>query len=548
MINSCKKINKLFICLIALFTILCLTACEEEDKLVLRVYSWEDYIDDGTDDDGNKISPSVMEDFEAWYLEKYNKEIEVVYDTFATNEVMMNTLKTGKTTYDLICPSDYTIQKMLGNSEETNMLEKFDYNLKDEFGDVILSNYEYISPYLKTLFESKGWDDYSIPYMWGTLGLIYNPEVVDPVDTEHWNILWNEKYKNMATAKDSVRDTYVVGVMTVYYDELMALKEKYNAGQISTELYNDSVQKIMNRCDNPNDPTEPGNTLKQIEDKLKEMKNNLYGFEVDNGKSDIVTGKIAINFAWSGDAVYSLDTAEEEEVYLNYSVPEEGSNVWFDGWVMLKGANVPLAQSFINFLCEPEIAVRNMNFIGYTSGVVSDEVLDMINEWYGVLPYYDDEEEAWMFDGEALEGDFSETDEPRVEDGLIYLGETLIECDTEFYEVSLNHYFENADEEVLEAIKPRYLKDGKVTMYVWERGRQFDTQYPSEEVLARCGIMEDFGEQNDAVMDMWENVKIGDIPFSITIIVVCCLFLGLGLLYSKKIIKARQRSKRRLQD
>ena len=558
LISYLKKVI-LFVVVLALTV--CLTGCEEQDELVLRVYSWEDYIDDGTDDNGIKIGNSVMEDFEEWYFEKYGVKVIVEYDTFATNEVMMNTLKTGKTSYDLICPSDYTIQKMIGNSPEENMLEEFDYTLRDQNGDLIIDNYKYLSPYLRNLFEEKGWDKYSIPYMWGTLGLIYNPEVVDHEDAKHWNILWDEKYKNQATAKDSVRDTYVIGVMEVYYDELMELREKYLNNEISQKEYSAHIQEIMNRCDDPNDPTEPGGTLEKIERALKDMKNNLYGFEVDNGKSDIVTGKIAINFAWSGDAVYSLDTAEydneEEPVYLYYSVPEEGSNVWFDGWVMPKGANKKLAQSFVNYLCSPEMAVRNMNFIGYTSGIIGDEVLDMINEWYGVLPYYYEDEEdpestGWYFDGEILDIDYSADSEPKIIPNSngenlydIYINDTLIEEEVECYEVSLNHYFENADQEILDSIKPRYLKDGKVTVYVWERDRQFDTQYPSMEVLARCAIMEDFGTQNNAVMDMWENVKIGDIPFSITIIVIILLSLGLGALYTKRIMKARQKAKRR---
>ena len=357
-----KKIISLF--LVFILSIFLVGCSKEEDVLTLRIYNWQDYIDEGVDEEGQPIGTSVMEDWQKWYYDTYGVEVEILYDTFETNEVMMNTLKTGKTTYDLICPSEYTIQKMI----RLDMLDEFDYDLKDSNGNLIMSNYQYISPYLKDLFNSKGWDKYAIPYMWGTMGFIYNPELVLEEDIKNWSILWDEDYKNMATAKDSVRDTYVVGVMHVYFDELMDLKNKLDNGQITSSEYTNEIGKIMNRCDDE--------TLDKVEQALKKMKSNLYGFEVDSGKSDIVTGKVAINFAWSGDAVYSLDIAEEEnELYLNYQVPEEGSNVWFDGWVMPKGANKELAQSFVNYLCSPEIAVRNMNYIGYTSSVVGDEIL-----------------------------------------------------------------------------------------------------------------------------------------------------------------------------
>ena len=355
--------KKYSIIIFLLLISLLLSGCtSSEEGLVLRVYSWQDYIDEGLDDDGQKVSNSVMEDWQEWYYQTYNEKVEVIYDTFETNEVMMNTLKTGKTTYDLICPSEYTIQKMI----RLDMLDTFDYEMKDKNGNLVMTNYQYISRYLKDLFKKEELDSYAVPYMWGTMGFIYNPENVKEEDIKHWSILWNSEYKNMATAKDSIRDTDVVGVMNVYYEELMELKTKYENNEITSEQYTDSIGKIMNRCDDE--------TLLKVEEALKLMKENVYGFEVDSGKSDIVTGKVSINFAWSGDAVYSLDVAEEEnEVYLNYQVPEEGSNVWFDGWVMPKGANKELAQSFVNYLCYPEIAVRNMNYIGYTSSIVPNK-------------------------------------------------------------------------------------------------------------------------------------------------------------------------------
>ena len=530
-----KKIISLF--LVFILSIFLVGCSKEDDVLTLRIYNWQDYIDEGVDEEGQPIGTSVMEDWQKWYYDTYGVEVE-------TNEVMMNTLKTGKTTYDLICRSEYTIQKMI----RLDMLDEYDYDLKDANGNLIMSNYQYISPYLKDLFISKGWDKYAIPYMWGTMGFIYNPELVSEEDIKNWSILWDEDYKNMATAKDSVRDTYVVGVMHVYFDELMDLKNKLDNGQITSSEYTNEIGKIMNRCDDE--------TLDKVEQALKKMKSNLYGFEVDSGKSDIVTGKVAINFAWSGDAVYSLDIAEEEnELYLNYQVPEEGSNVWFDGWVMPKGANKELAQSFVNYLCSPEIAVRNMNYIGYTSSVVGDEILDMIDDWYGAIyPEFNDETSTWWYDEVDLGLNDSKLN-VEVIDNEIYLGnQKVIDILSniydeeevpysdyylcESYEVDLTYLFKGS-------VSDEYLTDGKVIVSVEERGRQFDTQYPDYETIQKCGIMEDFGDQNDAVLAMWENVKIGNIPISITIALVAVILTIFAYMNVKKYLKQAQRKKRK---
>lgn len=541
--------KKYLMFIIVLFISLILTGCskEETEGLVLRIYNWQDYIDEGVDEDGQKIGSSVMEDWQSWYYETYGEKVEIVYDTFETCETMMNNLKTGKTTYDLICPSEYTIQKMM----REEMLDTYDYELKDKNGNLIMTNYHYVSPYLINLFEDKGWNKYAVPYMWGTMGFIYNPQKIDSEDIKHWSILWNQKYKNMATAKDSIRDTFVVGVMYVYYDELMSLKSDLESGKISQHDYTVKIGEIMNRCDDQ--------TLKAVEKALKEMKNNVYGFEVDSGKSDIVTGKVSINFAWSGDAVYSLDVAEEEnEVYLNYQVPEEGSNVWFDGWVMPKGANKQLAQSFVNYLCDPAIAVRNMNYIGYTSSIVGDDILDMIDDWYGAIyPEFNEETNTWWYDEVDL-GINDSSLEVNVIDNEIYLGEQKVfnilenikdEENVPFsnyysctsYEVDLTYLFDGS-------VSEDYLTDGKVIVTVEERGRQFDTQYPDYETIQRCGIMEDFGDRNDEVLAMWENVKIGDIPISITIALVLVIVAIVIVMNVNKYMKIYQRSKRRKEN
>ena len=450
--------RKLLVLVLTLINILVISAnlmTVSAEEVVLRVYNWQDYIDDGLDDDGNPVSTPVIDMWIADYKERTGITVKVIYDTFETPETMLNTLKTGKSQYDLACPSDYTIQKMVREGK----VEKFDTSK--------LINYnQYGSPYLKDLFEQNGWTEYSVPYMWGTVGLIYDPEVIDVSDVSTWNVMWDSKYQNKATTKDSVRDTYFVGVMHVYQDELHELNE------------------IMNRIDDE--------TLAKVEVDLKLLKENIFGLEVDSGKSDIVSGKISMNLAWSGDAVYSMDLAEEEDdKILAYAVPEEGSNVWYDGWVMPKGANVELATDFVDFLSRPEIAVLNMNKIGYTSAIAGTEVLEMIDEWYG-----------------------AESEETAVEMDLTYFfGDT---------------------------VEPN--EDGKVIVTVDEHyiGRQFSAQYPDFETITRCGVMEDFGDKNDAVLEMWANFKANELsPLTWAFVIILAIIALSWMVYSG--IKQRNR-------
>lgn len=433
----------------------------EEEELVLRVCNWQDYIYDGTDDDGQKVDSSVMELWEEDYQRRTGKKVSLIYDTFETNETMLNTLRTGKTQYDLVCPSDYIIQKMIRETEsgtdEKIMLEKFDISE--------MNNYtENVSPYISSLFESNGWSDYAVGYMWGSVGILYDPETVELKDVSSWDILWNPDYKNRTTCKDTSRDAYVIGLLKVYGDELRQNRALYDAGEISGDTLRQRTHEIVNRVDDE--------SISLVENALKEMKRNIYGFEVDSGKSDIVTGKIAANVAWSGDAVYSMNLAEEEDdKILNFVIPEEGSTIWFDGWVMPKGANIELAQDFVNFLCRPDIAAMNVDFIGYTSAIAGDDIFDLMLDWY-------DED-----DGEAYD---------------------------------LSYFFEGT-------LSPDRLTDGKAIIRTTQTNRQLQTQYPSVDVAYRCGIMEDFGEQNEKVLASWSKIKASLLPMWMYVVTIASM-------------------------
>ena len=155
------------------------------DVVTLRIYNWEDYISDGKDDEGNESDEvaNVLDSFCEYYKNKFGEEIVVEYVTYATNEVMLSTLETGRSQYDLICPSDYVIQKMI----KKDMLEKLDGKIE---------NYEkYASPYIKDLFEKNGWNEYGVCYMWGTMGFLYDPATVDEEDVSTWDVMWNPKYQ-----------------------------------------------------------------------------------------------------------------------------------------------------------------------------------------------------------------------------------------------------------------------------------------------------------------------------------------------------------------
>lgn len=433
---------------------------------VLRVYNWEDYISEGGDGYVDLIG-----EFEKEY------GVTVEYSTFGTNENMYNELKISAAGYDLVCPSDYMIMKMIAE----DMVEPF----SDEF--LSSGNYStYVSPYIKDLFAKNGWTNYAAAYMWGTMGYVYNPETVDKEDLLSWSGIWNSKYDNKSTIKDSVRDSYFLGVAAVYKDELNELKAKFATGELTDKQYNEKITEIMNRTDE--------NTIESVKNSLIDLKQYLYGFEVDSGKQDMITGKISINFAWSGDAVYSMDEAEDSEVYLNYIIPEECSNIWFDGWVMPKGANTDLAEKFINFLSRPENAVANMNYIGYTSAVAGDAVYEEMLDWYS----------------EGEEGDLDEN------------GNALVKHD-------LNYFFKGTGD----------YDDYSIWVSEESLDRQVAAQYPSGDVLYRSAVMQYFDDKaNAAINEMWEEIKGQPIPIwayiVICVVIAAIVIIALSFVYKGK--------------
>ena len=333
------------------------------DPVPLNVYNWEDYIQDDEDLNGDNVIQDDEKGLITLFEEKMLEEginVQVNYSTFDTNETMLAEMKTGKAHYDLVCPSDYVIQKMIAD----DLIQPFD--------EGSTPNYDrYVSPFVKEKIgeiEVEGHEkgvvnDYARGYMWGTLGLLYNPGFSGVLergisedemrqDLSDWTNLWDEKYKNLLAIKDSMRDTYAVGIMKTYdqdfeldgesHEGFSTLKRKYEEGLYDDEEYNAKVSEIFNLHDD--------DTLARVGRDLQALKENAFGFEVDSGKVDMARGMyFAINVAWSGDAAYAMDMADENNeahegengftpTILKYLLPDTGANIWFDGWVIPKDA------------------------------------------------------------------------------------------------------------------------------------------------------------------------------------------------------------------
>lgn len=422
-----------------------LVGCAEGEKTVtLRVSSWEEYIDLGGWDEAIDLESgditgvnSMVDDFTEWFNSDPTRgyKVKVEYSTFGTNEDLYNRLSLGDK-YDLVCPSDYMIMKLLAEDR----LEKFSNGFLE--GGEYSQN---VSPYIADIFDSYGWTEYAACYMWGTSGFVYNPDLlVNQDDVSSCEILLNHDYNRSVTIKDNVRDAYFAALSIINRDRLTA------------GLSSEQLSAYLNDTDSA--------TIALAEDVLKNIKDNVYSFETDSGKADMVTGKVTANYQWSGDAVYILDEADADEVSLWYSVPEECSNLWFDGWVKLKDGidgdvkRDEAAEAFVNFLAKSENAIRNMYYIGYTSAIATDTVFEYMDWNYG-----------------------AETD-----DTLDY---------------DLSYFF--GSECVLTADAENFKGDN--------RGRQLFAQYPPANVIERSVVMLDFGDKLAEINRMWINVRCPDL-------------------------------------
>ncbi len=372
---------------IALSTLLLLTAlgsvgCTNNEgtgvrnENVLRIASWDEYIDMGGEDSYYSAdSRPLYEEFEDWYKQTYGKDITVEYVALQDNETMYSKIKMGDR-YDLLCPSEYMIMKLAAENKLLPLPESF-FDTTDENNHFIRN----VSPYIQEMFEKgklkngRSWSEYAAGYMWGTTGFVFNPEKIPEETMTSWSALTSPLCERKITAKDNVRDSYFMGLGMYYEETLLALKAELESGKIDKDEYKATLSVYMNDTS--------VETMGNVKKHLEKMRKNLYGLETDEGKLEVIAGRLDASYQWSGDAVFILDEAEENDLALQYSIPEASSNLWFDGWVMMEGANVDAATAFINFLSMQENVVRNMYYIGYTSCVAGDEVFSYITDTYG---------------------------------------------------------------------------------------------------------------------------------------------------------------------
>lgn len=334
--------RKLFSVIAATLMVL---SCSDDRDHILKVYNWADYIDEG-----------LIGEFETWYEEQTGEKVTVVYQTFDINETMLSKIELGHEDYDLACPSDYIIERMLSNDLLLPIDKDFSHT----------PNYiDNVSPYIvNELFnqiegKGKNANDYSVGYMWGTTGLLYNPKYVGDDEVQSWDVLRNPKYAGKILVKDAFRDVYT-SLLISFNAEAIDRGEK-NLQAIGFDSSDESIALV--------------------ETYLDSFKESVAGWEADFGKDQMTKELAWINLSWSGDAQWAMDEAAEIGIDLNYSIPQTGSTVWFDGWVIPKYAkNVKAASYFINFMCMPENAVRNMDVIGYVSTIGGQEVLEAMSD------------------------------------------------------------------------------------------------------------------------------------------------------------------------
>ena len=287
----------------------------------LYVYNWGEYIDE-----------SVIEEFEE------ETGIDVIYDLFETNEEMYPVVEAGGVAYDVVCPSDYMIQKMA----ENGMLAEINYDN--------IPNIKNIDPeYMEKAESFDPGNRYAVPYTWGTVGILYNTKRVEELGLNppaKWADLWNPAYQGEILMQDSVRDAFMVALKSLGY----SLNSTSEA------------------------------ELKEARDLLIAQKPLVQAYVIDQVRDKMIGGEAAAGVIYSGEMLFIQEEAARQNLdyQLEYVIPEEGTNIWIDAWVIPKNAkNKENAEKWINFLCRPDIAKKNFEYITYaTPNRAAKELLD----------------------------------------------------------------------------------------------------------------------------------------------------------------------------
>lgn len=353
-----KIVSLLIVAAMVIMLLPSFAACTPREN-ILNISNWEDY-----------IAPEVLDGFKEYYKAVTGENIKIKYDALSSNEEMLQKISLNRVDYDILCPSDYMIEKML----REDLLIKLSTNLGNDINGNPIEDYRTCASPFSRNRDFDPTNEYAVGYMWGTMGILYNPALIKSGDEiKSWNSLWDPAYSKQILMKDSVRDSFVPA--SIYANRTVLAQAK---ATMTPAEYQAELTRIIN------DTEHAALTLAMNE--LIAQKPILKGYEVEQGKNDMIDGNATMSLQWAGDAVFSIDANPA----LKYVIPEEGSNLFFDGWVIPKYAgNVKAANLFINYMCKPEIAIQNMDYIGYTSVIASDEVIEYLNENYAEYPEID---------------------------------------------------------------------------------------------------------------------------------------------------------------
>ncbi len=288
----------------------------EGKNISINVYNWGEYISDGSDEGTLDVNAEFTE----------LTGIKVNYSTYATNEELYAKLKGNSSSYDIIIPSDYMISRMI----EEDMLEKIDFNNVPNFKNIT-------ETFVNPEYDPK--NEYSVPYTWGTVGIIYDKTAIDEADID-WDILWDEKYKDQILMFDNPRDAFAVA----------ALKKGYSLN------------------------TENTDEIAEEADELSKQKELVQAYVMDEIFDKMGAGEALLAPYYAGDAVTLMD----EYDHLGFVIPKSGTNLFFDAMCIPKNAREKkAAEMYINFMCEPDIAYATTSYIGYsTPNSAAFEMLD----------------------------------------------------------------------------------------------------------------------------------------------------------------------------
>ena len=321
--------KRILTALLTLTLLLCtlaptLVGCADEmaggGVTTLYVYNWGEYISDGSEG-----TDDVNEMFEAWYFAKTGKRVKVNYSTYSSNESMYAKISSGSVNYDVIVPSDYMIERLI----DEGLLAKLNYDNIPEIGNILpeFQNADYDPD-----IDDDGYNDHSVPYLYGMIGIIYNKEMVDEKDIGGWDLMWNEKYAGNILQFNNSRDAF------------------------GSAMYSLGLWDQIN--------TENEATWRKALEQLKKQKPILQGYVMDEIYNKMENGSAAIAAYYAGDYLTMYENNEDLEFYY----PREGTNLYVDAMCIPKSSqNKELAEQYINFMLTAEPAIANAEYTYYAS-------------------------------------------------------------------------------------------------------------------------------------------------------------------------------------